>query len=113
LKVRSKEPQEIPQLQYFSQNSVTKKWEETRSYGGKIVENITQAVARDLLADAMLRVEKCGYPIVATIHDEILAERAVGEGSLKDFERLMKIVPDWAPGCPIDVEGFEATRYRK
>jgi DNA polymerase len=61
----------------------------------------------------MLRVEKRGYPIIATIHDEIVAERKEGEGTMDEFEHIMSEVPAWGAGCPIGVEGFEARRYRK
>jgi DNA polymerase len=109
----AKDPEYIKQICYFSQNSVTRKWEKTRTYGGKLTENVIQAVARDFLAEAMLRIEDAGYPIVATVHDEILSELEEDEGSLHEFESLMREVPAWGVGCPIEVEGFEARRYRK
>lgn len=111
--VTEKDLQYIPQIQYWGVNSMTRTWSPIRTYGGKLAENVTQAVSRDFLAEAMLRAEAAGYPIIATIHDEILCEREQGEGSLEDLERIMKQVPDWGAGCPIDVEGFEAERYRK
>jgi len=111
--VEQKEPEKIKQLTYMSVNGLTRKWERTKTYAGKLAENVTQAVARDFLVEAMLRVEGSGYPIVATIHDEILAELAIGKGSLVQFERIMRQIPTWGRGCPIDVEGFEAERYRK
>lgn len=111
--VKKKEPQYIKQIQHWGVNSLTKKWSQIRTYGGKLVENVTQAVARDFLAEAMVRVESKGYEIVASVHDEILCERTIGEGSLEEFEELMRVVPRWGNGCPIEVEGFESRRYRK
>ena len=111
--LRKREPQYIKQIQYLGVNSVSRKWEKVRTYGGKLVENVTQAVARDFLAEAMVRVENAGYPIVASVHDEIIAEREAGAGSLEEFEQLMRVVPKWGNGCPIEVEGFESVRYRK
>jgi DNA polymerase len=96
---------------YMSVNSVSKKWERTKTYGGKIVENLCQAVARDLMAEAMLRVESAGYKVVLTVHDEILTE-ATG-GDVKKFETLMAELPAWAAGCPVKAEGWQGKRYQK
>lgn len=98
-------------VHYMAVNSVTKKWEEHITYGGKIVENITQAVARDLLAHAMLECEDAGYKIVLHVHDEIITERI--DGSVEEFEKLMKSKPEWANGIPIEVEGWSGKRYLK
>lgn len=108
------EPVYIDQIEYMAVDSTTRKWSPTRTYGGKLVENVTQAVARDFLAEAMVRVEAKGYSIIATIHDEILSEVPdEGPWHLMEFESLMRAVPTWGRGCPIAVEGFEAKRYRK
>lgn len=111
--LKPKEPQYIKQIEYWEVNSKTRKWARTRTYGGKLTENIVQAIARDFLVESMLRVEAAGYPIVATVHDEILCELETNKGSLDEFEQLMRQVPRWGAGCPIEVEGFEANRYRK
>ena len=82
------------------------------TYGGRLVENITQAVARDLMAEAMLRIENAGYPIIMSIHDEIVAETDKN-ASLKNFCDLMSETPNWAEKFPLDVEGWEGNNYRK
>lgn len=107
------EPKYIEQIQYKSVNSVTRKWGHNRTYGGKICENATQAIARDFLVEAMLRVEHAGYEIIGTVHDEIIAEIPYGFGSQAEFDRIMCQVPMWGAGCPINVDGYEAERYRK
>lgn len=70
-------------------------------------------MARDLLANAMLALERHDYPVVATIHDEIICEVPIGRGSLAEMEELMCDLPAWADGLPLTAEGFECERYRK
>jgi len=88
-------------------------WGRVTTYGGMITENIVQAISRDLMSDAMLRVEKVGYSIIVTIHDEIISEDDEDFGSQQEFEDLMAVVPDWAAGCPVGVAGWQGYRYRK
>lgn len=102
----------VDTIYHYATNPVSKKWESVGTYGGRLVENIVQAVARDLLAEAMLRIEEHGYEIILTAHDEVVAEREKG-GSMAEFNDLMREVPLWAKGCPIEAEGFIAKRYRK
>jgi len=98
-------------ISFFGTDSKTRKWCKQETYGGKLVENITQAVARDIMAEAMLALEKEGYDIVLTVHDEIISE--VQNGSIKRFKTIMENAPKWAKNLPITVEAYEAQRYRK
>lgn len=100
-------------LHHWGMNQYTRKWELTSVYGGKLVENVVQAASRDLMADAMMRVEKAGYEVVLSVHDELLAERKRGEKEAKEFSDLMAALPAWAAGAPIKVEGWKGFRYRK
>jgi len=100
-------------LTFMGVDSKIRKWTRQKTYGGKLVENITQAVARDFMAAAMLREEEAGYRIILTVHDELLTENKIGFGSLKEFEDIMAEVPSWGIGCPIGVEGWEGKRFKK
>ena len=85
-----------------------------QTYGGKLAENVTQAVSRDILAASMQGIEDAGYQIVLTVHDEIIAEAPDEE----DFDAaalaaVMTSTPDWAKGLPLAAAGFETYRYRK
>lgn len=76
-------------------------------------ENAVQATARDILRDAMVRLEARGYTIILTVHDEILCEEELGEGTVEEVCALMAEVPTWAKGLPVRAEGWEGQRYRK
>lgn len=82
------------------------------TYGGKLVENIVQATARDILAEGIKRVEGDGYEIVFHVHDEVVVEAPRSE-SVERINELLTIVPDWAKGLPLGAEGFETDYYMK
>ena len=103
--------EKTPVLYFWSQNSVTKRWEIAPTWGGIMVQNCIQAVARDLMADSMLRVEAAGYEVLITVHDEVLSEKQ--NGDLSEFLKLMSVTPAWAEGLPVKVEGWAGNRYRK
>ena len=90
---------------------VGNKWDKIESYGGKFVENIVQAIARDILAEAMMRLEKKGFNIVMHIHDEVVIES--DSSSIEEINQIMSIVPSWAPGLILDADGFESEFYKK
>ncbi|ATS92189.1 DNA polymerase [Stenotrophomonas phage DLP4] len=103
-----------PALTYMGVDPYTKKWRRQDTYGGMLVENITQASARDLMADAMLRCHKEGlYDVILSVHDELIAECDMDAGDVKDFEATMAYTLDWADGCPVKAEGWTGMRYRK
>lgn len=102
-----------PQVTFMGINTITRKWERLDTYGGKLVENITQAVARDIIVSAMFLVEEHGYELISSVHDELIAEVDEDFGSVEEFEQLMCVLPPWASGLPIAAEGFESKRYRK
>ena len=96
----------------FGKECITYMGEKSRlkTYGGKLVENIVQATARDCLAEAMARLDGAGYDIVAHVHDEIIAE---GDQDIKEMEAIMSEPIPWAPGLPLRADGFETEFYRK
>jgi DNA polymerase len=102
-------------ITYHTADSVTKKYMAKDLYGGKIVENLIQAIARDIMAWAMLTAEEEGYHIVLTVHDELVAEvRSCDDvRCVEDFNRKITSLPVWAAGCPISAEGWRGKRYKK
>ena len=91
----------------------SKKWMRIETYGAKLTENIVQATARDLLAQAMLRLRAAGYEIVMHVHDEAVCEVPEGESSVEEVCRIMSEVPSWAAGLPLNADGYECAFYKK
>lgn len=106
--------QEKPQLSFMAVDPVIKKWRRQTTYGGSLTENVTQAVARDLMTSAVLRCEQSEtYVPILSVHDEIIAEAVEGTGDVHEFEALMATNPAWADGCPVSAEGWTGFRYHK
>lgn len=101
-------------IKYQGENQLTRQWGFQYTYSGKLVENCTQALCRDLLANALLNVEANGYPIVLHVHDEVICEVPdTPEYNVAELERLMCELPEWAEGFPLVAEGAEMKRYAK
>lgn len=92
---------------------LNRKWGRIETYGGKLVENIVQATARDVLAHSMATLEAAGYPTVMHVHDEVITEVPYGHGSVDELCALMSRGPKWSKGLPLAAEGFESTYYKK
>ncbi|HCB2856824.1 DNA polymerase [Klebsiella aerogenes] len=101
-------------ITYMGINSYSRKWQRLKTYGGKLVENVTQAAARDVLAGNMPLIENAGYSIVLTVHDEVICE-APDTDDYTDaaLSTLLSTNPEWAPDIPLNAGGFEAYHYRK
>lgn len=101
-------------IHYYGIDQTTKTFQKIDTYGGKLVENITQAIARDLLAEAMLRLDARGYKIVSHIHDEVVIEIDENKvDELKNIEKIMAEPVAWAKGLPLRADGFSTKYYRK
>lgn len=101
-------------LEAWSVNSKTKQWSKRGLYGGLLMENVVQATARDLMADAMLRLEAGGkYLPLLSVHDEIITETTPDVTDASELETIMSLTPDWAQGCPVTASGWAGLRYRK
>lgn len=102
-----------PSLCYYGMDQTTKKWKVIETYSGKLVENITQAAARDCLAEAIERLEAAGYPVVFHIHDEIVVDAPPEKQDLHAMERIMSQTPEWAPGLPLNADGWTNVFFKK
>ncbi len=102
-------------ISYMGQNQTTKKWEKIPTYGGKLTENLVQAIARDCLAEAIKNLVNNGYKVLFHIHDEIIAEVPKNDNrfSLENAIRLMCQAPTWAEGLPLNADGFTNDYYKK
>lgn len=100
-------------LTYEGMDQTTKQWKRQDTYGGKLVENIVQAIARDCLAVAMLRLEDAGYKLVMSIHDEVVIDAPNGFGSLEEINEIMSRPVEWAKDLPLRAESYETLFYKK
>lgn len=99
-------------VRFWGEND-KRQWVQMDLYGGLLAENVTQAVARDLMVEAMFRLEAAGYAIILSVHDELVAEVDEDFGTVKELEQLMSVTPAWAEGCPVIAEGWTGPRYTK
>ncbi len=105
-----------PAVAYSGFNSYTHQWERLSMYGGLIAENVTQAIARDIMMAGALRTEAAGFATVLKVHDEVLAEapaEVLELGGLHCFNDLLEVAPEWADGLPIAAESWAGNRYKK
>lgn len=101
-------------IRYMGENQTTRQWGKQYTYGGKLAENVTQALCRDLLANALVTVENAGWPIILHVHDEIVTEVPnTPDYTVAELERMMCDLPSWATGFPLAAEGAELMRYAK
>ena len=109
------EEQMLQTIKYQGMTSLegARRWGTQTTYGAKICENVVQAVARDLLAEAMLRLDAAGYKIIMHVHDEIVCEMPNGEGSIDEMIKIMCQPTDWSGDLPIKAAGFESKRFKK
>jgi DNA polymerase bacteriophage-type len=100
-------------VSYFGVNSITHRWGPQHGYGGKWCENAVQGLCRDLLAQAMLRLEARGYRQIISVHDEAVSAVPEGWGSVSEAEAIMCEPVGWAEGLPVKAEGWRGKRYGK
>ena len=104
-----------PSLKFLGVDPDTKKWGWIETYGGKLTENVIQAIARDCLAHTLLALDRNGYPTVFHVHDEVVCEVPKEEGpeALKRIQKIFADVPDWAEGLPLKGAGYVTDYYLK
>lgn len=94
-------------------NQKTRKWEVIPTYGGKLVENVVQAISRDCLAESLVRLTTAGYQSVMHIHDEVVLDVPADLADLDTVTAIMGVPISWAPGLPLKAAGFIADYYQK
>jgi DNA polymerase len=107
--------QEKWEISYEGVHQTSKKWVRMDTHGGKIIENLVQAIARDILVYGMLKAREAGYNIIGHVHDEIISLDDIDDDSLSTqaLEACMSVVPPWAEGCPLSAHGFRSDFYKK
>jgi DNA polymerase len=101
------------EITYNGVDQMSRKWSRLSTYGGKLVENVVQAIARDCLAESLIRLEREGYRVVMHVHDEVVLEVPIGESSAEQVAEIMGRGIEWAPGLPLTADAFETDYYRK
>ena len=104
---------EADNITYYGVVQKTGRWDRVESYGPKFVENIVQATARDCLAEAIIRLEDAGFPVVFHVHDEVICEVPIGVSSAKEISDIMSRPISWAKGLPLKADAYECDYYRK
>lgn len=102
-----------PKLYHWQVDPKTKQWVNRPTYGGKLTENVVQAIARDVTVSGIMQTSKAGYKYMFQVHDEIISEVKIGEGSVEHYAKLMSTQPAWAKGLPIKAAGWRGPRYKK
>jgi DNA polymerase len=101
-------------LTYLGTEGKSRKWRRLETYGGKLMENIVQKIAREQMADAMVRADDHGvYDVLLSVHDELISEADELLGDLDEYNELMATPSDWCRDCPVAVEGWKGKRYKK
>lgn len=98
---------------YYGSNQTTKQWSQLETYGGKLVENVVQAIARDCLAVAIERLETAGFPVVFHVHDEVVIDIPEDRANLDEVVRLMTLPIPWAPDLPLNADGWIGDFFKK
>ena len=102
-----------PSITYMGMEQSTKRWGQVETYGGKLVENVVQAIARDCLADAIERLEALGYAVVFHVHDEVVIECTPDRADLDRVAAIMSQPLPWAPDLPLGADGWISDFYKK
>lgn len=100
-------------IHYWGMDQTTKKWSKMNTYGGKLVENVVQAIARDCLAESLFRLDRLGYKTAFHVHDEVVLDEPGGGISLDEITKIMGERISWAQGLPLEADGFTSIYYKK
>lgn len=112
LKPTTKFGRSTEQIEFMGVDSITRQWVRMSTYGGDCFQGAVQAIARDIMINGWRNVEKAGFDVVLSVHDEVGAE-GDEDRELSEFEAQMVSLPEWAEGLPVSAEGYKAKRYRK
>lgn len=102
-----------PSILYRGVNQTTKQWTQLETYGGKLVENVVQAIARDCLATAIEHLEEAGFPVVFHVHDEVVIDCPIEKADLDTVVQIMTRPIPWAPDLPLNADGWVGDFFRK